>query len=131
MAKTSDTVGPKEAAMRAMRESQADTGMLPHQRAKRPRKVAAKPDPAPPAKAKKAPKKVAAPAPPTVQENWTLPYAKAVRVLTGLTQAEFAAKHGFSRRTVEGWERGASEPRGQARDQLAKIEAKFAKEKAT
>lgn len=53
-----------------------------------------------------------------------VPYAKAVRLLTGLTQAEFAAAHGFSRRTFEGWERGASEPNAKARAKLAEIETK-------
>ena len=43
-----------------------------------------------------------------------------VRMKTGLSQAEFAAALGVSRRTLEQWEQGCREPSGAAK-QLLKI----------
>ncbi len=48
---------------------------------------------------------------------------RAIRRMTGLTQAEFAAAYRFSVRTVQEWERGAKRPSGPARTLLSAIKA--------
>ncbi|MBZ0253796.1 MAG: helix-turn-helix domain-containing protein [Candidatus Methylomirabilis sp.] len=46
----------------------------------------------------------------------------AIRVRTGLTQAEFATKFGFNKRTLQDWEQGRRRPEGPARVLLTLIE---------
>ncbi len=48
---------------------------------------------------------------------------RAVRLATGMTQAQFAAAYEFSVRTVQEWERGAKRPSGPARTLLRAIKA--------
>jgi putative transcriptional regulator len=46
---------------------------------------------------------------------------RAIRMATGMTQAQFAAAFEFSVRTVQEWERGAKRPSGPARTLLRAI----------
>jgi putative transcriptional regulator len=46
---------------------------------------------------------------------------RAIRLATGMTQAQFAAAYEFSVRTVQEWERGAKRPSGPARTLLRAI----------
>lgn len=46
---------------------------------------------------------------------------RAIRLATGMTQAEFAAAYEFSVRTIQEWERGAKRPSGPARTLLRAI----------
>jgi putative transcriptional regulator len=46
---------------------------------------------------------------------------RAIRLATGLTQAQFAAAYEFSVRTIQEWERGAKRPSGPARTLLRAI----------
>jgi putative transcriptional regulator len=46
---------------------------------------------------------------------------RAIRLATGMTQAQFAAAYEFSIRTVQEWERGAKRPSGPARTLLRAI----------
>jgi putative transcriptional regulator len=48
----------------------------------------------------------------------------AARAHSGLSQSEFAKMFGISKRTLENWEQGRSEPTGAAR-QLLKLAARF------
>jgi putative transcriptional regulator len=48
---------------------------------------------------------------------------RAIRRVTGMTQAQFAAAYKFSVRTVQEWERGAKKPSGPARTLLRAIKA--------
>lgn len=48
---------------------------------------------------------------------------RAIRERSGLSQAKFAAKYGFSARTVSEWEQGHRKPNRQARILLRVIEA--------
>jgi putative transcriptional regulator len=46
---------------------------------------------------------------------------RAIRLATGMTQAQFAAAYEFSVRTIQEWERGAKRPSGPARTLLRAI----------
>ena len=48
---------------------------------------------------------------------------RAIRLATGMTQAQFAAAFEFSVRTVQEWERGAKRPSGPSRTLLRAIKA--------
>ena len=48
---------------------------------------------------------------------------QAIRVKTGMSQAQFARTFGFSVRTLQEWERGAKRPSGPARTLLRAIKA--------
>ncbi len=48
---------------------------------------------------------------------------RAIRLATGMTQAQFAATYAFSIRTLQEWERGAKAPSGPARTLLRAIRA--------
>jgi putative transcriptional regulator len=48
---------------------------------------------------------------------------RAIRRVTGMTQAQFAETFEFSIRTVQEWERGAKKPSGPARTLLRAIKA--------
>jgi putative transcriptional regulator len=48
---------------------------------------------------------------------------RAIRRVTGMTQAQFAAAYEFSVRTVQEWERGAKRPSGSARTLLRESRA--------
>lgn len=48
---------------------------------------------------------------------------RAIRLATGMTQAQFAATYAFSVRTLQEWERGAKAPSGPARTLLRAIKA--------
>jgi putative transcriptional regulator len=48
---------------------------------------------------------------------------RAIRRVTGMTQAEFAAAYRFSVRTVQEWEPGAKRPSGPAHTLLRAINA--------
>lgn len=47
---------------------------------------------------------------------------KAIRTKLGLSQADFADRYGFSRRTLQEWEQGRAQPDGAARAYLTVIE---------
>lgn len=46
------------------------------------------------------------------------------RKLTGLNQAEFAARIGFSSRALQKWEAGENEPRGKALRAISRVTGK-------
>ncbi len=48
---------------------------------------------------------------------------RAIRLATGMTQAQFASVYEFSIRTIQEWERGAKKPSGPARTLLRAIKA--------
>lgn len=54
--------------------------------------------------------------------DFTIPEAiKAMREMTGLTQAEFAAHRGVSRRVIQDIERGTGNPTVESLDSVAKL----------
>src|SRR5215469_16749665 len=46
---------------------------------------------------------------------------RAIRTKSGLSQAEFALRYGFNRRTLQDWEQGRVQPEGQVRAYLTVI----------
>lgn len=85
-------------------------------------------DPVKTAKIEKLKKELAELTKPPPEKEHTRDFVRRVRELSGLTQAEFSAKYGFSRRSLEGWERGASKPGKTATRKFHDIEAKLGRD---